>query len=119
MYLPSSINLNTQIYEASSDSIVIKPFRLPVNPTELKLLLALPDRDLLAVSSTSPETEDPRFVPDVRAVYSFVLEHAGENGRGWLERVFGGGDGKPIKALVFPRGAGDSGGGEQGQGKGT
>lgn len=78
-------------------------------------LLAFPDRDLLAVSSTSPEMEDSRFVQDVRAQFRFILRHAGVDGRGWWKSVFGDGNGGTGNPLVFRRGerghVGGSGGG--------
>lgn len=66
-------------------------------------LLSLSDQDLLAVSSTSPDTEDSRFIDDARAQFRFILRHAGADGRQWAGSVFGGGEGKAGKPLVFRR----------------
>ena len=63
-------------------------------------LLSLSDRELLAVTSTSPEAEAESFVADVRSCISYVLNRTRPDGQGWLENVFGGGDGAP---LVYPR----------------
>lgn len=63
-------------------------------------MLALSDRELLAVSSTSPDVEDDRFVADVRRQFRYILAHAGADGDGWWQNVFGGGRGSP---LVYPR----------------
>lgn len=93
--------VRTQIYDSRADSIVVPPFPVVVEPRWLVQMLVLPDRELLAQTSTSPEAEEERFVEDIRAQFSFVLAHSGADGRAWFENVFGAGRGKP---LVFRRG---------------
>lgn len=103
-----------KIYDHRTDSVVVSPFPVYVDPHWLLRMLALPDRELLARTSTSPEAEDERFVADIRAQLSFMVAQSGPDGRAWLENVFGGGRGTP---LVFPRaeaGAGAGGGGRAG-----
>lgn len=99
-YIPLLLLLIPQIYDARSDSIAVTPFQLWANPASLTHMLALPDRELLAVTSTSPDVEDERFTTDVRAQFAYVLDNMGADGRGWWDNVFGGGRGR---ALVFPR----------------
>lgn len=89
-----------QIYDAQSDSIVVDPYPLWINPGAISRILDLPDQELLAITSTSPDAEDDRFVVDVRTQYSYILKHVREDGEGWWGSVFGGGSGT---ALVFPR----------------
>ncbi|CAN0302206.1 unnamed protein product, partial [Laminaria digitata] len=66
-----------QIYESRSDTIVVAPFPLWVNSHAMLRLLSLPDRELLAVTSTSPEAEAESFVADVRSCISYVLDRTG------------------------------------------
>ncbi|CAM9518169.1 unnamed protein product [Ascophyllum nodosum] len=93
-----------EIYDPQSDSIVVDPFPVRIHPATLLHLLELPDRELLDASSTSPDVEDERFVADVRSQFSYILARVGPQGEGWLETVFGGGNGNP---LVFPRASAD------------
>ncbi|CAM9656568.1 unnamed protein product [Ectocarpus sp. 4 AP-2014] len=90
----------TEIYQPRSDSVVVSPFPVFVDPRWLVRMLVLPDRELLAQTSTSPEAEDERFVADVRAQFSYMLAQSGADGQSWCENVFGAGGGRP---LVFPR----------------
>ncbi|CAM9501600.1 unnamed protein product, partial [Scytosiphon promiscuus] len=92
----------TEIYESRSDSVVVSPFPVYVDPRWLFNMLVLTDRDLLAQTSTSPEAEDERFVGDIRAQFSFMLAKCGARGQDWLPNVFGPRQGEP---LVFPRAA--------------
>ncbi|CAM9488135.1 unnamed protein product, partial [Hapterophycus canaliculatus] len=79
----------TEIYEPRSDSVVVHPFPVFVDPHWLLEMLVLPDRELLAQTSTSPEAEDERFVEDIRAQFSFMLAKCGARGEDWLANVFG------------------------------
>ncbi|CAN0149888.1 unnamed protein product [Ectocarpus sp. 13 AM-2016] len=90
----------TEIYQPRSDSVVVPPFPVFVDPRWLVQMLVLTDRELLAQTSTSPEAEDERFVADVRAQFSYMLAQSGADGQSWYENVFGAGRGRP---LVFPR----------------
>ncbi|CAN0524491.1 unnamed protein product [Ectocarpus sp. 12 AP-2014] len=90
----------TEIYQPPSDSVVVSPFPVFVDPRWLVRMLVLTDRELLAQTSTSPEAEDERFVADVRAQFSYMLAQSGADGQSWYENVFGAGGGRP---LVFPR----------------
>ena len=90
----------TQVYDSRTDSVVVSPFPVYVDPRWLLQMLALPDRQLLAQTSTSPEAEDDRFVDDIRAQFSYMVAQSGPDGRAWLRNVFGGSRGGP---LVFPR----------------
>ncbi len=78
----------------------MSPFHVFVDSRWLLQMLVLPDHDLLAQTSTSPEAEDERFVADIRAQFSFMVAKSGAEGRAWFENIFGGGRGNP---LVFPR----------------
>lgn len=89
-----------QVYDARTDSIVVMPFPLWMDRASVAGLLLLPDRELLGLTSTSPDAEDPRFVRDVRAQLSFLLEKVGPRGMDWWYNVFGGGGGN---ILTFPR----------------
>lgn len=102
--LPSTLNRMlcraAQVYDARTDSIVVAPFSVQMDRDTVTHLLDLPDRELLAATSTSPEAEDERFIPDIREHFSFLLTNIGPDGTEWSNNVFGGDRGKP---LIFSR----------------
>lgn len=98
--LAATLSWVLQIYNAQLDAIQVAPFRLWADTERLTNFLSSSDEEILAATSTSPETEDDRFVDDVRQHMTFVLQHAGPDGMGWWQSVFGGGMGH---TLVFPR----------------
>eukprot|EP00903_Cladosiphon_okamuranus_P008080 g7792.t2 len=102
IFAGSRVEALTEIYEPRTDSVVVPPFPVYVDPRWLLQMLALPDRQLLTQTSTSPEAEDERFVEDIRAQFSYMVAQSGPDGRSWLRNVFGGGRGSQ---LVFPRAA--------------
>ena len=63
----------TAVYEEAKDEFVVRPFEYGrIHAPSLRALLAMPDAQFLAQSSTSPLVEAPNFLPDMRAVYEHL-----------------------------------------------